>query len=68
MRATDVMNGGERALVCGYGDVGKGCASDFTLESVVDEVDICSERPRRCQTFREVSEMPGVGGIPACVR
>merc|ERR1712066_1032737 len=26
MRATDVMIGGERALVCGYGDVGKGCA------------------------------------------
>merc|ERR1719281_78740 len=26
MRATDVMLGGERALVCGYGDVGKGCA------------------------------------------
>merc|ERR1712119_210085 len=27
MRATDVMIGGKRALVCGYGDVGKGCAS-----------------------------------------
>jgi len=26
MRATDVMIGGKRALVCGYGDVGKGCA------------------------------------------
>jgi adenosylhomocysteinase len=26
MRATDVMLGGKRALVCGYGDVGKGCA------------------------------------------
>merc|ERR1712217_221811 len=26
MRATDVMTGGKRALVCGYGDVGKGCA------------------------------------------
>merc|ERR1712187_756395 len=26
MRATDVMSGGKRALVCGYGDVGKGCA------------------------------------------
>merc|ERR1711862_618787 len=24
MRATDVMIGGKRALVCGYGDVGKG--------------------------------------------
>jgi len=26
MRATDVMLGGKRALVCGFGDVGKGCA------------------------------------------
>merc|ERR1712151_442485 len=26
MRATDVTIGGKRALVCGYGDVGKGCA------------------------------------------
>merc|ERR1712087_435267 len=26
MRATDVMLGGKRALVCGYGDVGKGSA------------------------------------------
>merc|ERR1711862_1042751 len=26
MRATDVMIGGKRALVCGYGDVGKGSA------------------------------------------
>merc|ERR1719203_641818 len=26
MRATDVMIGGKRSLVCGYGDVGKGCA------------------------------------------
>merc|ERR1711933_431657 len=26
MRATDVMIGGKRALVCGYGDVGKDCA------------------------------------------
>ena len=26
MRATDVMLGGKVAVVCGYGDVGKGCA------------------------------------------
>merc|ERR1712076_196833 len=26
MRATDVMLGGKRSLICGYGDVGKGCA------------------------------------------
>merc|ERR1712125_16532 len=27
MRATDVMIGGKRALICGYGDVGKGSAA-----------------------------------------
>merc|ERR1712164_153726 len=27
MRATDVMLGGKRSLVCGFGDVGKGCAA-----------------------------------------
>merc|ERR1712188_353087 len=26
MRATDVMIGGKRVLIAGYGDVGKGCA------------------------------------------
>ena len=26
MRATDVMIGGRRALICGHGDVGKSCA------------------------------------------
>jgi adenosylhomocysteinase len=26
MRATDVMIGGKRVVICGYGDVGKGCA------------------------------------------
>lgn len=27
MRATDVMIAGKRVVICGYGDVGKGCAS-----------------------------------------
>jgi adenosylhomocysteinase len=46
MRATDVMIGGKRAVVCGYGDVGKGCA--FALRGcgarvIVTEVDpICA--------------------------
>ena len=29
MRATDVLIGGKVAVVCGYGDVGKGCAEAF---------------------------------------
>jgi adenosylhomocysteinase len=28
-RATDVMIGGKTAVVCGYGDVGKGCAQSL---------------------------------------
>merc|ERR1712128_393825 len=27
MRATDVMMAGKKAVICGYGDVGKGCAA-----------------------------------------
>lgn len=27
MRATDVMIAGKKAVICGYGDVGKGCAA-----------------------------------------
>merc|ERR1719230_125043 len=46
MRATDVMIGGKRAVVCGYGDVGKGCA--FAMRGagarvIVTEIDpICA--------------------------
>jgi len=29
MRATDVMIGGKQSLVCGFGDVGKGCAASL---------------------------------------
>jgi len=46
MRATDVMIGGKRALICGYGDVGKGSA--FALRGagarvLISEIDpICA--------------------------
>merc|ERR1712060_140325 len=53
MRATDVMIGGKRALILGYGDVGKGCAFAMRgagarvlitevvpMDSVVGEIDI----------------------------
>jgi adenosylhomocysteinase len=46
MRATDVMIAGKRVVVCGYGDVGKGCASSMQRQGarvVVTEVDpICA--------------------------
>ncbi|HJX42208.1 MAG TPA: adenosylhomocysteinase [Geodermatophilus sp.] len=41
-RATDVMIGGKVAVVCGYGDVGKGCAESLRGQGarvVVTEVD-----------------------------
>jgi adenosylhomocysteinase len=46
MRATDVMIGGKTALICGYGDVGKGCAFAMRgcgARTLVTEVDpICA--------------------------
>src|SRR5579884_2733107 len=45
-RATDVMIGGKLAVVCGYGDVGKGCAQSLRGQGarvVVTEIDpICA--------------------------
>jgi adenosylhomocysteinase len=46
MRATDVMIAGKKVLVCGYGDVGKGCASAMKscgAQVMITEVDpICA--------------------------
>jgi adenosylhomocysteinase len=64
MRATDVMIGGKRALVCGYGDVGKGCA--FALRGCgarvfVTEVDpICALQA--CMEGFQVAAMESVVG------
>ena len=45
-RATDVMIGGKLAVVCGYGDVGKGCAESLRGQRarvVITEIDpICA--------------------------
>merc|ERR1712000_459552 len=64
MRATDVMIGGKRALVCGYGDVGKGCA--FALRGsgarvLVTECDpICALQA--CMEGFQVTTMDAVVG------
>ena len=46
MRATDVMLSGKTAVVCGYGDVGKGCAQSLARQGarvIVTEIDpICA--------------------------
>src|SRR5580765_6174778 len=45
-RATDVMIGGKTAVVCGYGDVGKGCVQSLCGQGarvIVTEIDpICA--------------------------
>merc|ERR1712190_414874 len=64
MRATDVMIGGKRALVCGYGDVGKGCA--FAMRGagarvLVTEIDpICALQA--CMEGFQVVTMESVVG------
>merc|ERR1712127_1015952 len=64
MRATDVMIGGKRALVCGYGDVGKGCA--FALRGagarvLITEIDpICALQA--CMEGFQVVRMEDVVG------
>merc|ERR1711896_100061 len=64
MRATDVMIGGKRALVCGYGDVGKGCA--FALRGagarvLISEIDpICALQA--CMEGFQVAALESVVG------
>jgi adenosylhomocysteinase len=64
MRATDVMIGGKRALICGYGDVGKGCA--FAMRGagarcLITEVDpICALQA--CMEGFQVVTMESVVG------
>jgi len=64
MRATDVMIGGKRALVAGYGDVGKGCA--FAMRGagarvIITEIDpICALQA--CMEGFEVADIESVVG------
>jgi len=41
MRATDVMLAGKRAVICGYGDVGKGCAQAMKAAGCITTVTEC---------------------------
>merc|ERR1719178_94327 len=64
MRATDVMIGGKRALVCGYGDVGKDCAHAMRgcgARVIVTEIDpICALQA--CMEGFQVATMESVVG------
>ncbi len=63
-RATDVLIGGKVAVVCGYGDVGKGCADSLQGQGarvVVTEIDpICALQAAmegfQVATFEDVVE------------
>ncbi|MCA9290436.1 MAG: adenosylhomocysteinase [Phycisphaerales bacterium] len=64
MRATDVMLSGKVAVVCGYGDVGKGCAQSLAGQKcrvVVTEIDpICALQA--CMDGYEVVRLEDVVG------
>merc|ERR1712012_976156 len=64
MRATDVMIGGKRSLICGYGDVGKGCA--FAMRSAGSRVMITEIDPicalQACMEGFQVVKMETVVG------
>merc|ERR1712115_410778 len=65
MRATDVMMAGKKAVICGYGDVGKGCAAALRACGCVvfvTEIDpICALQA--CMEGFTVTTMEDVVGI-----
>ena len=68
MRATDVMLAGKKAVICGYGDVGKGCAAAMRANGCVvyiTEIDpICALQA--CMegfTVTTLDEVVSVGDI-----
>merc|ERR1711988_574636 len=62
MRATDVMLAGKQCVICGFGDVGKGCAAAMKAQGcrvVVTEVDpICALQA--CMEGYEVKKLSSV--------
>ncbi len=67
-RATDVMIGGKVAVICGFGDVGKGCAESLRGQGarvIITEIDpICALQAamqgyevRRLQEVRETADI-----------
>ena len=67
-RATDVMIGGKLAVICGFGDVGKGCADSLRGQGarvVVTEIDpICAlQAAMEGYEVRTLDEVVEVGDI-----
>jgi len=68
MRATDVMMAGKKAVICGYGDVGKGCAAAMRSQGsvvYVTEIDpICAlQACMEGYTVTTLEEVVGVADI-----
>jgi adenosylhomocysteinase len=67
-RATDVMIGGKMAVVCGFGDVGKGCAESLRGQGarvVITEIDpICAlQAAMQGYEIRTLDEVVELGDI-----
>jgi adenosylhomocysteinase len=67
-RATDVMVAGKTVVVCGYGDVGKGCAQSmrgFGARVIVTEIDpICAlQAAMEGYEVKTLEEVVGLGDI-----
>jgi len=67
-RATDVMIAGKVAVVCGYGDVGKGCAENlrgYGAQVIVTEIDPICALQAAMEGFRvmTIEETLGIGDI-----
>ena len=57
-RATDVMLAGKVAVVCGYGDVGKGCAQALTRPGLPASSSPRSTRSTRCRRRWRATRSP----------
>jgi adenosylhomocysteinase len=67
-RATDVMIGGKVAVVCGFGDVGKGCAESLRGQGarvIVTEIDpICAlQAAMQGYEVKTLEDVIGIGDI-----
>jgi len=67
-RATDIMVAGKKVVVCGYGDVGKGCAQSmrgFGARVIITEIDpICAlQAAMEGYEVSTMDEMAAVGDI-----
>jgi len=65
MRATDVMLAGKKALICGYGDVGKGCAMAMRAQGSIVYVAECDPicALQACMEGFQVVRLADVVGI-----